>query len=224
MNVYKGLTDDFKNLIKKERLSHAYLFFGQGEENKFIFAQSLANFLENKKFNPPEEIFKETLVISPNKKGSIGIDSIRNLKEFLWQKTSSEKQTRVVIIKGAENLTAEAQNSALKIVEEPPSSSLIVFIANNENNLLPALNSRLQKIYFPAFSDQKEIKIAEDILDSEISEEEINLFFNDLVSRLAKDPVKNFKKLKKTLRRLVFIKQFNTNKRLQLKTLLWTKD
>ena len=221
MSVYKDKIEHFKKLAANNKLSHAYLFFGEGlGEEKFVFARSLANFLENGKFGVPERMLGEELVVSPNEKGSIGIDDIRRLKQFLWQKTSSEKQTRTAIIKGAENMTSEAQNSALKIVEEPPVHSLIIFIANNESNLTPALSSRLQKIYFPALSNKEETKTAGDILDLDISEEEINLFFNDLIGRLAKNPVKNFQKLKAALRRLAFIKQFNVNKRLQLKTLI----
>jgi len=224
MDFYKSLIDDFKGLVKKERLSHAYLFSGQEEQNKFDFAQSLANFLENGKFEIPSVALRETLVISPNDKGSVGIDSVRGLKEFLWQKTSIQKQIRIAVIRGAESLTAEAQNSALKIVEEPPQNSLIIFIINNENNLLPALNSRLQKIYFPSLLEKKKSKINEDILSSELSEEEIDLFFKDLIGSLSEDSIKNFKELKRALRRLSFIKRFNTNKRLQLKTLLpWKK-
>jgi hypothetical protein len=130
----------------------------------------------------------------------------------------------MAIIENAESLTFEAQNSALKIVEEPPADCLIIFTANNENNLLPALRSRLQKIHFPDSLMAKEKEFSGDILDGDISDEQVNLFFRGLIGRLSEDPVKNSKKLKLALKRLSAIKQFNTNKRLQIKTLLWKRD
>jgi DNA polymerase III delta prime subunit len=221
----EALRENFEKLADSGKLSHAYLFFGEsGNGEKEKFAKSLANFLENGDFSFPERGLEETLIVSPNEKGSIGIDAIRDVKRFLWQKASSEAGKRTAIVENAESLTFEAQNSALKIVEEPPANCLIVFTANNENNLLPALRSRLQKIHFPDSVSGKNGKLAGDILDGDISDAEINIFFKEMIGRLAEDPVKNSKKLKLALKRLSAIKQFNVNKRLQLKTLLWTKN
>ena len=44
-------------------------------------------------------------------------------------------------------------------------------------------------------------------------------FFEDLIAKLRKDPMRNAKSLAAALRYLTLIKQFNTNKRLQLKAL-----
>ena len=41
---------DFKRLAENNQLSHSYLFFGEekeGQDEKFILAKSVANFLEN---------------------------------------------------------------------------------------------------------------------------------------------------------------------------------
>jgi hypothetical protein len=217
----EALRKNFEKLADSGKLSHAYLFFGEsGNGEKEKFAKSLANFLENGKFSFPERELEETLIIQPNEKGSIGIDAIRDVKRFLWQKASLGAGTRIAIIENAENMTFEAQNSALKIVEEPPANCLIIFTANNENNLLPALRSRLQKMHFPGFVSSGSDKLSGDILDGDISDAEINVFFREMIGRLAEDPVKNSKKLKLALKRLSAIKQFNVNKRLQIKTLL----
>lgn len=235
---YENLIDDFKRLVENNRLSHAYLFFGGDDKNhqeKFLFAQSLANFLENGTFNEPPRLLQEILIISPDEKGTIGIDSIRDLKYFLWQKPTNSTR-RVAVIKEAENLTPEAQNAALKIVEEPPESALIIFISNIEDNLFPALTSRLQKIYFPQNADLcgstrileagergKNANNYGDLrgyIEEIIENNQVDQFFESLINDLRKDPVKNSKQLKETLSRLTLMKQFNTNKRLQLKALI----
>jgi len=223
--LIKDRESDFKKLVANNNLSHAYLFFGEEDKNrqeKFIFVQSLANFLENGIFEEPKGILRETLIISPDEKRTIGIDKIRILKYFLSQKPTSSSR-RVALIRGAENLTDEAQNAALKIVEEPPEAALIIFISNVEDNLFPALASRLQKVYFPRANatkittDNNLKKSIEEIIENN----QVDEFFKSLITELRKNPIKNSKRLKETLNRLVLIKQFNINKRLQLR---WIKD
>lgn len=213
MQNYKQLKDDFRKLAQSGSLSHAYLFYGGNREEKIIFAQSLAN-------------SEETLIIEPDEKGTIGIDTIRALKYFLWQKPTNLK-LRTVIIKEAENLTNQAQNAALKIVEEPPESALIIFIAKNIENLLPTLTSRLQKIHFPQTRNHADNN-AEPRgqytgnlrgTDAKFSDVDVDQFFENLINDLKKDTIKNSQRLKEILKRLVLIKQFNVNKRLQLKAI-----
>src|SRR4030042_2896211 len=121
------LINNFRKLIENDKLSHSYLFFGGGEE-KFIFSKALANFLEKGEFSEPKEILTELLAVSPSEKGTIGIEEIRNLKYFLWQKQTASLK-RIAIVESAQALTIEAQNAALKIVEEPPERGLIIFLA-----------------------------------------------------------------------------------------------
>jgi len=52
---YEKLQKNFKKLADVDKLSHAYLFFGEAGEEKFIFSLSLANYLENKEFKPLEK-------------------------------------------------------------------------------------------------------------------------------------------------------------------------
>ena len=205
-------------------MSHAYLFFGgnEGDRNpKFDFAWSLANFLENGKFEKPIGPLAELLIINKSEEGAIGIDAMRSLKHFLYQKPIFSR-CRTVIIRDAEEMTQEAQNAVLKIVEEPPVQSLIIFIARNENNLFPTLFSRLQKIYFPpvksrdAKNDWRKFSIEDLALKNNLDD-----FFESLLGDLEKDPIKNSKKSREVLKRLTLINQFNTNKKLQLKA-LWS--
>jgi len=149
---YEKSKEDFKRLADSDNLSHAYLFFGEPQVGKFLFASSLANYLENHKFEEPKNPLRETLVVS---RETIGIDDIRSMQNFLYQKPVFSPR-RLVIIRDAENLTPEAQNAILKIIEEPPFQSLAIFVVNNSDVLLPTLVSRMQKIYFPRI-DTKEI-------------------------------------------------------------------
>ena len=84
INLFKKLADDNK-------LSHAYLFFGDPEIGKFLLLIFLANYLEKSAFEKPTAILEELLVISPNEKGIIGIDGVRNISHFLYQNRYFQK-------------------------------------------------------------------------------------------------------------------------------------
>ena len=88
----------------------------------------------------------DVMVINvPESKKSIGIDQIREAISFLNKKPCSEAYKAVVIPK-AEKLTIEAQNSLLKLLEEPPLYATIILSSKTQDSLLPTVVSRCQKI------------------------------------------------------------------------------
>ena len=89
--------------------------------------------------------FTDLLIIATEKKQSIGIESIKDLKE--WSKVKPYKsKNKLAIIKTADLLTEEAQNSTLKILEEPNDSLNLVLCCSNYKNLLPTVISRCEII------------------------------------------------------------------------------
>ena len=71
------------------------------------------------------------------------IDDARTLLHRAYIKPAAEaSQTCIVRF---ESITLEAQNALLKIVEEPPSATSIVFVAPREISLLRTLASRLEE-------------------------------------------------------------------------------
>ncbi len=82
---------------------------------------------------------------------SIKIAQIKELKEKVSLKPFSAEAV-VVLINEAEKMTLPAQNSLLKVLEEPPQSSRIILTAPNGKNLLPTIASRCQTIHL---SDKK---------------------------------------------------------------------
>ncbi len=76
----------------------------------------------------------------------LGVEQTKKIKEFLSLKPYSAK-SRVVTILSAHNLTTQAQNSLLKLLEEPPLNSQIYLGANSESRLLSTILSRCEIIY-----------------------------------------------------------------------------
>ncbi len=208
---YKNLIDDFIGLVKEDKLSHAYIFFGGEIEEILDFSKKTANFLENHLFEITKRPLSDFSIIYPNEKGNIGIDEIRSLQGFLYQTPVASKK-RTAVIFGAQNLTNEAQSALLKIFEEPPPNSLIILICNEISGLMSTISSRAHKIYFPAIS--KPIK--KEIYGNDENPEEA---IKKILITLKKDPIKNANAIKEVLNRLKLIKSFNLNNKLQLRFL-----
>lgn len=79
--------------------------------------------------------------------GTISIDDIRALQKFLQLKTIGNKSLRrAVLIEYAQGLTIEAQNALLKLLEEPPSDTLLILTVDTPRSLLPTIVSRVQTV------------------------------------------------------------------------------
>lgn len=154
---HTNLVRDFQRLVKAGKLAHAYIFFGDPEVGKFYFARHLANFLENGEMDLPTRLLQDGLILEEVR----GIEEMRQIKNFLWQKPAVSVK-RLVVVNDAHNLTPQAQNAILKITEEPPEHSLIILVTSQPDNLLPALLSRAQKIHFGRLSDSEMEEITGD--------------------------------------------------------------
>lgn len=74
-----------------------------------------------------------------------GIEDVRKIQQKIFLKPfKGDKKSLVIVIK--DSITIEAQNSMLKLLEEPPQSSLIFIIIENHLSLLPTVLSRAKII------------------------------------------------------------------------------
>lgn len=78
---------------------------------------------------------------------AVGIDQIRELKHEAAY-PPYEARWKVFIIENAEAMRAEAANSLLKVLEEPPPGIVIILIAESPAAVLPTLVSRAQMVRF----------------------------------------------------------------------------
>jgi len=87
----------------------------------------------------------DRLLFSP--KASIVIERIRNLK-VESAKTQVGRGNRVIIIREAEQMTLEAAQSALKLIEEPRPGTYFILTCREPEALLPTILSRCQLVRF----------------------------------------------------------------------------
>jgi hypothetical protein len=153
---HSKIVADLKKLHENGQLGHGYVFTGPAMVGKKLAALSFANFLENGEFVALEDgkILSDVMLIGPGENGSIGIDTVREIKNFLWQKPNASSR-RTLIINDADFLTTEAQNALLKVTEEPPVSSLLILVTADEDAVLSTITSRLPKVYFGSVPEKE---------------------------------------------------------------------
>lgn len=92
----------------------------------------------------------------PNDRGVmsavIRVDDVRAFESSLHLKTSAGGW-RVAIVDEAEKMNKNAENALLKILEEPPSKTLIIIVSNALNAMLPTTRSRCRRLMLSPLSD-----------------------------------------------------------------------
>ncbi|ADU28324.1 DNA polymerase III, delta prime subunit [Evansella cellulosilytica DSM 2522] len=159
--VVKMLT----NSIKKNRLSHAYLFEGPRGTGKKEVANALTKsfFCQQKQgFEPCDNCSDCKRIDSGNHPDvhtiksegqTIKVDQIRHLKkEFSFRGMESTK--KVYLVEDAEKMTIGAANSILKFLEEPDGEALAVLMTTQYQQIIKTIVSRSQVLSFAPLSQQ----------------------------------------------------------------------
>ena len=171
-----------ENSLKKDRLSHAYLFEGEKGTKKFetaiYFAQMLLCTSEEKPCLDCHNCRRIKNGTHPNvyivepQKNLIKKGQISDLQtEF--SKTSIEPGPKIYIIKDIDKINISAANSLLKFLEEPFPNIHAILTTSNINQILPTIISRSQVVQFSSLNPE--------IVRSEVKE----AGYDDETSRIA---------------------------------------
>lgn len=144
--------------VKSEKLIHPDIHFVYPVTSTKIKKPKSADFIQEwrKEFanNPYQNVqdWIETIE-SDNKQGNISADECREIIRMLNFKTF-ESIYKVVIIWMPELLGKEG-NILLKSLEEPPDNTVFILVANNEEQILNTILSRVQIIKVPRLKDEE---------------------------------------------------------------------
>ncbi len=179
---------EFKQILKKDRLNHAYLFSGDYANFEMAIFLAKAIFCNNKiDFLPCSDCrtcqlidkneFSDLTILEPTGQ-VIKTEAVREMMRNFSQ-TGYESQKQVFIIKDCEKMHTNAANSLLKFIEEPQSTSYIFLLTNDDNQVLPTIKSRTQIFHF-----------SKDIEFLSREAQKLGLLKNqsDLIAQLAKNP------------------------------------
>src|SRR3989344_6674082 len=229
------------DLARDGNLAHGYILFGENDKELKETARAVAVFIEfgdEQASGTPIDL----LSIDGRASGSIGIDSIRSIRDFLWRRPARSAK-RTVVINNGEAMTEEAQNAILKISEDPPPHALILLTARGAEGLLPTIVSRFQKVHiarsayastnvraaslskqFLVVGRRERSAIIKNVTEKDDDGGDLTQpFLDDLIIELQKNKIKNSRLIRAILERKRLLGTYSLNKRLQLEFLssLW---
>lgn len=181
------------------RLHHAWLLHGPDGVGKATFAFHCAHFLLSNNMGDigtREALEQHSKLIAAGAhpdllaigrpvdektgvvKDEIPVDSVRGLTEF-FRLTPAMGGWRIAIVQDADRLNRSAANALLKILEEPPSRSLIFLTTGARGRLLPTIRSRCRALAFAPLSPPQ----LQDVLHSYLAD--LSPGDVDMLTRLA---------------------------------------
>jgi DNA polymerase-3 subunit delta' len=180
-------------------------FNGPKDSGKLRIARYLCSHALNLK--PNEFEIKVDVIECADKSG---IDDIRELKKKLSIKSIGEEgsYSRAVILSDFHKISVPAQNSILKLLEEPPTDTILILLVDSKSSILPTIVSRLQwvdvlPLDLPTFEENYNQYEKGEIKQAYLLSEGYVLSFEKIMQdeknaiKLAVDDVKKILKLKK---------------------------
>jgi DNA polymerase III subunit delta' len=152
---HKNQLEFLSKSINSKSLAHGLIFAGPQQVGKRAVARNLARILLCQEGTACQTCIQcKALNVSANadyieigSDEAIKIEEIRKLGYSLSLKPYAAAY-KVAVIDNAENMTVEAANALLKVLEEPKPHTILILITANPYKLLPTISSRAQKISF----------------------------------------------------------------------------
>lgn len=152
------VTTSLINCFKRKNIPNVFLFSGQFGAGKTTTARIVSSMLncENGPTISPcgkclncKKIYEGTSIDIQEIDSATnrGIDKIRSLKEFA-KYAPVEMRNKIIILDECHQLTSEANDSLLKLLEEPPSNLYIFLCTTEPREMISTIHSRCQRYDF----------------------------------------------------------------------------
>lgn len=162
------LKDFFYSLKNENRFLSSYIFEGAKGSGKETMAKYFSAHILCES-NPPclecnacKTLYAGTnpnvITISNDDKAEIGAAKIRELVTDVFIRPQSAEK-KIFIIKNAHLMNETAQNSLLKVIEEPPEYAVFILLCENRNKILPTILSRCTSVLIPPLSNDEIFEI-----------------------------------------------------------------
>ncbi len=181
----------FSDLISSGRVPHAVLIEGNASQERDDAVKFLSRYAvcsgESRPCGTCKNCIKAFVgghpdIYTPKLSGKTNIISVEAVRELIKDASivPNEADTKVFILNDIDKCMSEiSQNAFLKILEEPPQSTLFILTAQKSKRLLSTILSRVQVFSLNNKSDidEKTDLLAKDIINGILSPSEINLLY-----------------------------------------------
>ena len=141
--------------LAADRLSHAYLIEGAPGSGRMTLVMTLLSALVTDPLSMrkiSEGNCPDLHIIAADKgKRMIGIDKIRAMRQIAPIRPN-DLEFHIFIIRDAHNLTVQAQNALLKLLEEPPGAAFFFLLCDSASSLLSTVRSRAPILRMQSFA------------------------------------------------------------------------
>lgn len=192
MNIFEEqIKELFLGTLNAHRMPHAVLIQGPNEQSRKEAADFLSRYAVCSSDNRPcgecKNCIKASLnghsdIYTPKLSGKTNIISIEAIRELIKDVSiiPNEADTKVFILYDVDKCMSQiVQNAFLKILEEPPQSTLFILTAESSSRMLPTILSRVQ-----VFSLKNEVSVneetdalAKEIINGILSPNEVSLLY-----------------------------------------------
>lgn len=147
-------TKIIENAINNNKLSHAYLFYGEIGVNlervvlnsiKIIFEKLLKKEIAIDNINDLN--YYDFKMIEPNNDGLIVKEKVNNAISNLYESSLTSDNLKILYIKDIDLGNKFSLNRLLKFIEEPVQNLIIFMSSNHYDRIISTIKSRTQNIY-----------------------------------------------------------------------------
>jgi len=180
----QGVRKILRLALERGRVPHSLIFSGPDGVGKMALALTLAKALNCRDLTADScdecpscravehESHPDVMALTVEaQKQKVSVEQTALIKEMAYLRPMMGKR-RVFIVDDAKDMSAEAANSLLKALEEPPSFTHIILLTDSPDRLLPTIRSRCRQL---AFSPIGREEIERDLLDRDFSPEQARI-------------------------------------------------
>lgn len=152
---HKAEVEALRSAVESGQVAHAYMLAGVKGIGKARLARLFAQALlcEEPPTEAPCQICRGCRRVGSGNHpdlhwlapsgASLRIEQVRSMQSQIALRPY-EGRYKVCVLDDAETLTEQAQNSMLKVLEEPPGSGVIILVVHQPSAILPTIHSRCQ--------------------------------------------------------------------------------
>jgi DNA polymerase-3 subunit delta' len=161
MPITEIVADSWQGIEKSfhaGKMAHAYIVEGSGIQAAETFAKRMLQLIFCRRDDAPcqacssciavdERKHVDVLYVEPSSKSRQII--VADVEELIarMNHTSFQGGWKAAVVLHADRLQQAAENKLLKILEEPPSQSLLLLVTDNKQALLPTIKSRCLHVF-----------------------------------------------------------------------------